>query len=61
MGTSAAENGITLRPIAGTHVGLLAWSLPEPASEGVLGLAVHRTDHTEGEAYWLKGDVFDAF
>jgi len=55
MRTSAAENGITLRAIAGTHVVLLAWSLSEQDSEGVLGFAVHRTDHTEGEAYWLKG------
>ena len=32
---------------------LLGIDLDDPA--GCLGFAIHRTDHTEGEAYWLRG------
>ena len=32
---------------------LLGWDLADPA--GCLGFGVHRTDHTENEAYWLRG------
>src|SRR5262249_32884113 len=31
------------------------WSMSHQDSRGVLGFAVHRTDHKEGEAYWLEG------
>jgi phosphatidylserine/phosphatidylglycerophosphate/cardiolipin synthase-like enzyme len=34
---------------------LLGWDMSEAASAGVLGFAIHRTDHTEDEAYWLEG------
>lgn len=46
---------LTLQAITGTHVALLGWSMTKADSRDVLGFAVHRTDHTEDEAYWLEG------
>lgn len=48
-------DGITAQAIAGTHVVLLGWSMTEQDSRGILGFAIHRTDKTENEAYWLEG------
>jgi phosphatidylserine/phosphatidylglycerophosphate/cardiolipin synthase-like enzyme len=42
-----------VQAVAGTHTVLLGFSLDDPA--GCLGFAIHRTDHTEGEARWLRG------
>jgi phosphatidylserine/phosphatidylglycerophosphate/cardiolipin synthase-like enzyme len=50
-----SANGIDLQAIAGSHVVLLGWDMSRKVSRGVLGFAVHRTDHTENEAYWLTG------
>lgn len=41
--------------IAGTYVVTLGWNLPEDQCEGLLGFSIHRTDHTENEAYFLEG------
>ena len=49
------DGNLTMRAFAGTHVVLLGWSMTKLKSRRVLGFAVHRTDHTEGEAFWLKG------
>ncbi len=46
---------LTVQAVAGTHVVLLGWSMTKADSRRVLGFAVHRTDHTEDEAYWLEG------
>lgn len=46
---------LTLQAVAGTHVVLLGWSMSQSNSRDVLGFAIHRTDHTENEAYWLEG------
>ncbi len=46
---------LTAQAIAGTHVVLLGWSMTKANSHDVLGFAIHRTDHTENEAYWLEG------
>jgi PLD-like domain len=48
-----AHGGLSVRATAGTHTVLLGWDLADPA--GCLGFGVHRTDHTEDEAYWLRG------
>lgn len=45
--------GLSVRVTAGSHTVLLGWDLADPA--GCLGFGIHRTDHTEGEAYWLRG------
>ena len=47
--------GCTVRAIAGTHVVFLAFDLTDAARQKCLGFAIKRTDHTEGEAYWMEG------
>src|SRR4249919_349797 len=47
------QQGLTVQAIAGTHAVLLGLDFDDPS--GCLGFAIHRTDHTEGEAYWLRG------
>src|SRR5437764_13964111 len=44
-----------VQAIAGTHVVLLGMDLPEQDCPGLLGFALRREDHTEGEKYWLSG------
>lgn len=51
-----AKNGdISVQAIAGTHAVLLGMDATKEAAKGLLGFAIHRTDHTEDEAYWLRG------
>ena len=47
------ESGLAAQAIAGTHTVLLGIELDDRV--GCLGFAIHRTDHTEDEAYWLRG------
>jgi phosphatidylserine/phosphatidylglycerophosphate/cardiolipin synthase-like enzyme len=49
------QAGLSLHAIAGTYVVLLGFNLPEGECEGLLGFSIHRTDHTENEAYFLEG------
>lgn len=44
---------LTVQAVAGTYAVLLGMSLSHRS--GILGFGIHRTDHTEGEAYWLRG------
>jgi phosphatidylserine/phosphatidylglycerophosphate/cardiolipin synthase-like enzyme len=46
---------LSLHVIAGTYVVLLGFNLPEAECDGLLGFSIHRTDHTENEAYFLEG------
>jgi phosphatidylserine/phosphatidylglycerophosphate/cardiolipin synthase-like enzyme len=46
---------LSVQGIAGTHVVLLGMNLPEAQCPGLLGFAIRRHDHTEGELYWLSG------
>ena len=46
---------LSLHVIAGTYVVLLGFNLPEAECDGLLGFSIHRTDHTENEAYYLEG------
>ena len=55
MRKSKTDGALDIRAFAGTHVVLLGWSTTKADSSGVLGFAVHRTDHTENEAFWLEG------
>jgi phosphatidylserine/phosphatidylglycerophosphate/cardiolipin synthase-like enzyme len=50
---STTADGLNVHAVAGTHTVLLGFDLADPA--GCLGFGIHRTDHTEGEAYWLRG------
>jgi hypothetical protein len=47
------HDGLRVHAVAGTHTVLLGFDLDDPA--GCLGFGIHRTDHTEDEAYWLRG------
>ena len=49
------SNGLSVQAIAGTHVVLLGMNLPKGKCPGLLGFAIRRHDHTEGETYWLTG------
>jgi phosphatidylserine/phosphatidylglycerophosphate/cardiolipin synthase-like enzyme len=46
---------LSVQAIAGTHVVLLGIDLPQEKCPGLLGFAIRREDHTEGESYWLRG------
>jgi hypothetical protein len=48
-----SAGGLSVRATAGSHTVLLGWDLADPA--GCLGFGIHRADHTEDEAYWLRG------
>ncbi|UKN02242.1 phospholipase D-like domain-containing protein [Paracrocinitomix mangrovi] len=49
------SNGLSIHAISGTHVVLLAFDTTPKAKNNLLGFAIHRTDHTEKEQYWLNG------
>ncbi len=55
MRARKTSQGFTLRAIAGTHVVLLGMHLDKALCTGLMGFAIHRTDHTEDEAFWLEG------
>ena len=55
MRKKMSKNGLTVQAVAGTNVALLAMNMSEADCRGLRGFAIHRTDHTEGEAYWLQG------
>jgi phosphatidylserine/phosphatidylglycerophosphate/cardiolipin synthase-like enzyme len=46
---------LSVQAIAGTHVVLLGIDFSEQDCPGLLGFALRREDHTEGEKYWLSG------
>src|SRR6185436_17450188 len=49
------QGSLSLHAIAGTYVVLLGLDLPEGDCDALLGFSIHRTDHTENEAYFLEG------
>ncbi|MBU1424839.1 MAG: hypothetical protein KKH12_00840 [Gammaproteobacteria bacterium] len=49
------KDQLSVQAIAGTHVVLLGINLPKAKCSGLLGFAIRREDHTEGERYWLSG------
>ena len=49
------SQGLTVQAIAGSHVVLLGFDMKRTAYNGLMGFGIHRTDHTENEAYWLQG------
>jgi phosphatidylserine/phosphatidylglycerophosphate/cardiolipin synthase-like enzyme len=53
MRVTTDHDGLRVHAVAGTHTVLLGFDLDDPT--GCLGFGVHRTDHTEDEAYWLRG------
>lgn len=55
MREKRSKDGISARAVSGTHVVILGMNATEQSRRGLLGFAIRRTDHTEGEEYWLKG------
>jgi phosphatidylserine/phosphatidylglycerophosphate/cardiolipin synthase-like enzyme len=55
MRKAVSEDGFTLNVIAGMHVVILGMDLKKADCKSLMGFAIHRTDHVEEEAYWLKG------
>lgn len=55
MRRKEAQDQLSVQAVAGTHVVLLGMNLPQANCPGLLGFAVRRHDHTEGECYWLRG------
>lgn len=55
MRTNNTAGDLTVSVVAGTYVVLLAMDMPEKSCNGLLGFAIHRTDHQNDEAYWLEG------
>jgi len=45
----------SITAISGTYVVILGINAKKDAIKDLLGFAIHRTDHTENEQYWLKG------
>ena len=55
MRNKEQKGDLTVQAIAGTHVVLIGIDLPKQDCPGLLGFALRREDHTEGEKYWLSG------
>ena len=49
-----ASDVLTVHAVAGTHVVLLGFDMPQADCDGLLGFSIHRADHTEQEAAYLK-------
>ena len=47
---------VTVRAISGTHVVFLAFDMKEADAKGLMGFAIQRTDLTENETIWLRGN-----
>jgi phosphatidylserine/phosphatidylglycerophosphate/cardiolipin synthase-like enzyme len=55
MRKSAKDGPLSVKAVSGTHVVVLGINLGKDQCPGLLGFAIHRSDLTEDEAYWLKG------
>ena len=47
---------VTVRAISGTHVVFLAFDMREADAKGLMGFAIQRTDLTDDETIWLRGN-----
>lgn len=55
MRVTKTSNGFKVHAMAGTYVVMLGFDLPQTDCDGLLGFSIHRIDHTENEADFLKG------
>lgn len=55
MRKKVIQSGITINAIAGCYVVLLGLDVTPKLRAGFRGFAIRRTDHTEGETYWMRG------
>jgi len=51
-----ASGLVTVRAVSGTHVVFLAFNMKESDAKGLMGFAIQRTDLTEDETVWLRGN-----
>jgi hypothetical protein len=51
-----ASGLVNVRAISGTYVVFLAFDMLESDAEGLMGFAIQRTDLTEDETVWLRGN-----
>lgn len=49
------KSSLTVHAIPGVHVILFGLNMDKSETQGLLGFAVERTDHTENEKYFLRG------
>ena len=54
MRATRTVDDLTVQCVAGSHVVLIGWSLPEEECSDLAGFALHRTDHEEREADWIR-------
>ena len=54
MRAKKTNDRLTVQCVAGSHVTLIGWSYPKAKCGGLAGFALHRTDHEEDEANWLR-------
>jgi hypothetical protein len=57
MRQPASVPGLTIQVVAGTYVVLVGMSVDPGREDGLLGFAVERTDHTEGEQSFLPNNL----
>ncbi len=50
------EGFVDVRAIAGTHVTFLAFDMAAADAQALMGFAIQRTDFTEDEVTWLRGN-----
>ena len=55
MRVRAKESGLSVHAIAGSHVVLLGLDLERRKTPGLLGFAIHRTDHSRARSSWMRG------
>ena len=55
MRVTRTTNGLKVHAVAGTYVVMFGFNLNKASCNGLLGFSIHRTDHTENEAYFLSG------
>ena len=55
MRARKTHDGLTVQATAGSHVVLLGINMKREDCDGLLGFAIHRTDHANEEGYWLEG------
>ena len=54
MRSRRSNDGLTVNAIAGSYVVVLGIDIDASLRDGLRGFAIRRTDHEEGERYWLK-------
>jgi len=55
MRKTKTSNGLTVKAIAGSYVVILGLDMSEGDCDGLLGFSIHRVDHKENEASYMKG------